>query len=155
EVATGREALAAKPLLPLAGSGKAFDPVRGEWLPAEAFPTSPESLPPRRFERIAVGACTVERVFAPDYKAATLSIDEVVVPAGATLRLADVPGRPRCDEVLLFVRTSATAQVGADEVRGDAAFLSPGAGDATSIRAATDAPVYVAIAYAGKPASGS
>jgi len=157
EEVTGREAFATKPLLPLAGSGKSFDPNSGEWKPAETFPNAPESLPPRRFERIVVGACTIERVFASDYKATTLSVDEVVVPAGATLRLGDVPGRPRADETLLYVRTPGTANVTAGGrehgVRGDAVLVVAGSGDEATITAG--APTYVAIAYAGKPASGS
>jgi len=114
--ATGRESLAKKPLLPLAGSGKAFDPAAGEWRPAETFPTAPESLPPRRMERVAVGELVVERVMAEDYKAATLSVDEVVMPPGAVLRVDEVPGRPRADEVVVFVRTEGAVVV---EVRGE------------------------------------
>lgn len=156
--ATGREAFARKPLLPLAGSGKSFDPNSGEWKPAETFPSAPESLPPRRFERLPVGACTVERVFAPDYKAATLSVDEVVVPAGESLAIGAVPGRPAADEWLLFVRTAAPATVTIrgtpDTVRGDAVRVFPGNGDDVVITAGA-APVYAVLAYAGKPASGS
>jgi len=157
EEVTGRAAFASKPLLPLAGSGKSFDPTSGEWKPAETFPTAPESLPPRRFERIAVGACTIERMLPPDYKAATLSLDEVVVPAGGELRVAAIPGRPRCDETLLFVRAPGAARVFAGgrehSVRADAVLVVAGAGDDATITAV--APTYVAIAYAGKPASGS
>jgi len=142
---TGREALSQKPLLPMAGSGKAFDPATGEWLPAEAFPSAAESLPPRRFERFTVGACTVERVFAPSYKAATLSLDEVIVPAGQTLRVAEIPGRPRCDEVCVFVRDD----------RGDRVSVTSGTGDDAAVTAPANAPAYVVLAYAGKPASGS
>lgn len=144
EATTGREAFAHKPLLPLAGSGKSFDPNSGEWRPAETFPTAPESLPPRRFERIGVGACVVERLLAQDYKAATLCVDEVVIPAGATLRVADVPGRPRCDEVAVFTR---------DE-RGDRVQVTRGAGDDLVI-AASHGAAYVVLAYAGKGGSGS
>lgn len=161
---TGRDALSNKPLLPLAGSGKAFDPKTGEWLPAEAFPTAPESLPPRRFERVPVGACVIERVFAPSYKAATLSVDEVVLPAGATLALRDVPGRAAHDEVLLFVRANdeqdraarVTIAGESHEVRGDAVFVVPTpGGEADVTLAAANAPLYAVLAYAGKPDSGS
>ncbi len=149
----GREALAHKPLLPLAGSGKSFDPNSGEWKPAETFPTAPESLPPRRFERIAVGSCVVERMFAPDYKAATLSVDEVVVPAGAELRLGDVPGRPMCDETLLFVRTAHRATVTHDgrseTVTGDGVVCLPFDGRDAVVRA-DDGPCFVVVSYAGK-----
>lgn len=134
----GRAALAAKPLLPLAGSGKSFDPTTGEWLPAESFPTAAESLPPRRMQRLPVGAVTVERVLAPDYKAATLSVDEAVVPAGATLRVRDIPGRPRASEVMVFVRDDG----------GDRAFVASDV-DGVVVTAGRS-PSYVALAYAGK-----
>jgi hypothetical protein len=152
EVATGRGVLAQKPLLPLAGSGKSFDPNSGEWQPAETFPSAPESLPPRRFERIEVAGCVVERVFAPDYKAATLSLDEVVLPAGRSLAVRDIPRRPGADETLLFVRGArATVRTGAREVAvtGDAAVVLAGAGDDASITA-NSAPAYCVLAYAGK-----
>lgn len=143
------------PLLQLAGSGKAFDPNTGEWRPAETFATSPESLPPRRMERLAVGAVTVERVLAPDYKASTLSLDEVVLAAGASLRIDDIPGRARADEMLVFVRTAASARLqhGGTEttVRGDAAFSITTANDVTDLTIAADGgPAYVLLAYAGK-----
>lgn len=150
---TGRDLLAQKPLLPLAGSGKSFDPTSGEWRPAETFPDAPESLPPRRFERFAVGACTLERVFAPDYKAATLCVDEVVVPPAATFALADVPSRPACDETLLFVRGDG-AHVAAPGIatvcNRDLAWLSTTVADAT-VTAPSAHPCYVAVAWAGKP----
>jgi hypothetical protein len=152
--ATGRAALSRQPLLPLAGSGKAFDPNTGEWMPAETFPTSAESLPPRRMQQLAAGAATIERVLAPDYKAATISVDEVVLPPHATLRLCDVPSRPPADELLLFVRTMATADVTGSArhtVRGDGAFvlrLARGNGDVAI--AAGASPCYVALAYGGK-----
>ena len=154
----GRDALSNKPLLPLAGSGKAFDPKTGEWMPAEAFPTSPESLPPRRFTRVPVGACTIERVFAPDYKAATLCIDEVVIPAGASLALRDVPGRTLHDEVLLFARSSdarVTIDGKSNDVRGDATFVvpTPGGDADVVLAAAANAPLFAVLAYAGKSGS--
>ncbi len=153
---SGRDAFARMPLLPLAGSGKSFDPNSGEWKPAETFPTAPESLPPRRFERLVVGACTIERIFAEQYKAATLCVDEVVLAAGQSLRLADVPGRPRCQEVCLVVRSKVTTRVttarGVHDVRGDSVLVVPGHGDDVLVAAAADGPAYVVIAYAGKPA---
>ncbi len=148
----GRAALSRKPLLPLAGSGKAFDPGTGEWRPAETFPTSAESLPPRRMQRLPVGDVTVERVFAPDYKAATLSLDEVVLAAGSSLDLRTIPGRPLADEILLFVRPRGVAQVRCGEqVRAcaqDTALLVA-AGEDLDVTADGDA-AYVVIAYAGK-----
>lgn len=148
--ADGREGLAHKPLLPLAGSGKAFDPTTGEWLPAEAFPSSPESLPPRRMQRLAAGGVTVERVLAPDYKAATLSVDEAVVPAGGELRLDAIPALPPHDELLVFVRGQAAGvrASGAElRVDGDAVFTAlPG----PLAIAAGPTPAYVVLGYAGK-----
>jgi len=151
EEATGRDALAQKPLLPLAGSGKAFDPKSGEWKPAETFPTAPESLPPRRFVRIPVGSAVLERVFAPDYKAATLSVDAVVLAANSSLRLGDVPAQPRCDELLLFVRSDGGCTVGGQALAaGDhALLLAAGEIAATSITTGANA-AYIVFAYAGK-----
>ena len=82
---TGDEALQQKPLLPLAGSGKSFDPASGQWQPTETFATSAEHLTPRRIEHLALDGVTVERVFAADYKAATLTVDEAVLQPGKTL----------------------------------------------------------------------
>lgn len=149
---TGKRVLAQKPLLPLAGSGKAFDPNSGEWRPAETFPTAPESLPPRRFERIPIGELVLERVFAPDYKAATLALDEVVLPAGASLRLCDVPGHQHADELLVFVRAEASVRVGEHTLAaGEHALHGRCAAAATTRIDAVGGRVYLALAYAGKP----
>jgi hypothetical protein len=152
---SGRAAFAQKPLLPMAGSGKSFDPNSGEWRPAETFPSAPESLPPRRFERLPVGGCIVERVFAPDYKAATLSVDEVVIPAGQSLALADIPAKARGEEVLVFTRTESTGELRVDGRRhplsGDAVSVLAGAGDGAVLRAAGGA-MYAVLAWAGKVA---
>lgn len=150
--ATGREGLAHKPLLPLAGSGKSFDPNTGEWRPAETFPEAAESLPPRRMQQLAVGGVTIERVFAPDYKAATLSIDETVLPASTELNLAAIPGRPPHAEVLLFVQSD--APVACDNVMlpaGGAAVFGHTPGGQLSWQLRTGpAPAYVLLGYAGK-----
>jgi hypothetical protein len=107
--ATGRQALSQKPLLPLAGSGKAFDPAAGEWLPAETFPTAPELIPPRRAERRELAGVTIERIFPPAYKAATLSLDEVVLLPQATLALAQLQVPAGCRELLLAIRGAGVA----------------------------------------------
>lgn len=155
EEPAGRALLSSKPLLPLAGSGKSFDPNSGEWRPAETFPTAPESLPPRRFERIPVGNNTVERVFAPDYKAATLSLDEVVLAAGSTLAIADLPGRPTAAEALLFLRSEGAATIDGQPLvaaDGDRALqLDRAALERCRVQAISGR-TYVAIAYAGKGA---
>ncbi|MBL8726390.1 MAG: 5-deoxy-glucuronate isomerase [Planctomycetes bacterium] len=149
--AAGRAQLAQKPLLPLAGSGKAFDPMSGDWRPAESFPTAAESLPPRRMQQLPAGGCTVERVLAPDYKAATLSLDEVVLAPQQTLRLAAVPGRPVADELLVFVRSRGAVRIGAALASGDSAWCvtGPAAIEGLELAAAAE-PAYVLLAYAGK-----
>lgn len=149
---TGRQALQHKPLLPLAGSGKAFDPGTGEWRPAETFPSAAESLPPRRIARVVRGPVTVERVFAEDYKAATLTVDEAVLPAGGALALQDLP-LPRADECLVFARAEQGLQIAAGgagwELSGTGVLFWPDAPGHLRLTA-RDGPAYVALAYAGK-----
>lgn len=149
--AAGREQLARKPLLPLAGSGKAFDPVAGDWRPAESFPTAAESLPPRRMQQLQAGQVRVERVLAADYKAATLSLDEAVLEPGQTLRLAALPGRPAADELLVFTRSASATRIGTSLANGDHACLvaTAPAIDDLEITAGEQA-AYVLLAYAGK-----
>jgi hypothetical protein len=150
--ASGSSGLCCSACLPVAGSLKAFDPLAGDWKPAETFPTAPESLPPRRIARVEVAGCAVERVFAADYKAATLTVDEVVLPAGALLRLADLP-LPAATECLLYARTDGELQLAAGaaraSVRGEQAVLWPGPPAPLQL-AASGAPAYLALAYAGK-----
>jgi hypothetical protein len=147
----GRAALSRSPLLPLAGSGKAFDPGTGEWRPAETFATAAESLPPRRIERLAVGAATVDRVFAAGYKAATLTVDELALPAGASLRLRDLP-LPDASECLLFARTAGqltvTAGAGRASLQGEQGLLAGAPGELTLT--ATAAVAWAVLACAGK-----
>lgn len=109
--ATGREALRQSPLLQLSGSGKSFDPTRGEWMPAESFPTAAESLPPRRIAQAQCGAVRVERVFAADYKAETLVVDEAVIQDGQVLDLALLPLPASATEALVYVRCDGEAIV--------------------------------------------
>lgn len=138
---TGKEALSHKPLLPMAGSGKSFDPSTGEWRLAETFANAAESLPPRRFEKLRVGDVAIERIFGEGYKAATISLDEAIIPPDAELCLADIPSMPACDEVLLFVRTEGSNDSTRWFARDDA--------NAVTVTS-RDAPTYVVIAYAGK-----
>jgi hypothetical protein len=92
-------------------------------------------------------------MFAPDYKAATLSVDEAVVPAGAELRLGDIPGRPMCDETLLFMRTAHRATVRheghSETVVGDGVVHLPFDGRSAVVRA-DDGPCFVVVSCAGK-----
>lgn len=151
--ATGREALRQSPLLQLSGSGKSFDPTRGEWMPAESFPTAAESLPPRRIAQVQCGATRVERVFAADYKAETLVVDEAVVPERATFDVAQLPLPASVDEALVFVRCDGDAIVRkGDEqlvVRGDAVVHAAGAIRDLSITT-RDAKAYVVLATGPK-----
>jgi hypothetical protein len=149
---TGRDALQKAPLLQMAGSGKAFDPATGEWKPAETFPTAPESLPPRRMERIAIAGCVVERVFAQDYKAATLSVDEIVLADGGTFAARELPLPPAL-ECVLYVRTAGELDISAAghtlAVRGEQAVLWQGAPDQLTCTA-RGGTAYVVCGYAGK-----
>lgn len=149
----GRAALHQSPLLPLAGSGKSFDPTRGEWLPAESFPTAAESLPPRRIAQVQLGEVRVERVFGADYKAEALCVDEFVVPAGRTADLASLPFPPAADEALLLVRSEGEAKVafGAESVtvRGEALLRVRGSSASLRVTAGAS-PAFAVLATAPK-----
>ena len=151
--ATGREALRQSPLLQLSGSGKSFDPTRGEWMPAESFPTAAESLPPRRIAQVQCGGTRVERVFAADYKAETLVVDEAVVPDRTTFDLAQLPLPTHVDEALVFVRCDgdATVRMGNEQivVRGDAVVHATGPARNLTITTG-DAKAYVVLATGPK-----
>lgn len=158
QASEGREALSEKPLLPLAGSGKAFDPKTGEWMPEETFPSSAESLPPRRMQRLVAGETAVERVIAPDYKAATLTVDEIVLKPGGVIRVQEITGRPKHSELVVFVRSpgGVELQCGDQHVSatGDGAYLVPTPDGETdlvvSVPESGSESAYVLIAYAGK-----
>jgi KduI/IolB family len=152
---TGRQALSQKPLLPLAGSGKAFDPRSGEWLPAETFPTAAELLAPRRMQHLELGTANIERVFGPAYKATTLCLDEAVINPGGILTVRELPDLPASDELLVYVRTPGTALLHwgstALPTSGEGLFLGQHApGEPRLVATAGDAPCYVLLAYAGK-----
>lgn len=151
--ATGRAALQQSPLLPLSGSGKSFDPTRGEWLPAESFPTAAESLPPRRIQQVHCGPVRVERVFAADYKAMSLLVDEAVVPGATTLDLAALPLTPHVREALIYVRSDHEVALHLGDLRatgrGECVFHATGAIADLRIEAA-QGPCYVVLACAPK-----
>lgn len=150
--ATGRDALRQSPLLPLAGSGKAFDPGSGEWRPAETFPTAAESLPPRRMQQIDAGGIVVERVFPPDYKAATLTVDEAVLPDGTVLALAGL-APPSAEACLVYVRAEGELSITDGPivvvVGGEAMVHHDGEAGRLEL-GARGGRAYVALAYAGK-----
>ncbi len=151
---TGRAALHDKPLLPMAGSGKAYDPQTGEWKLHEEFASAAQAILPRHIERSDAGGVVVERVFAPAYKARGFCLDELVVPAGATFALQSLPSAPGgAVELLLFARPRGRATLHAGGVAhalaGDAAFaLRLPAADLRIV--AADGPCYAVLAWAGK-----
>ncbi len=104
----GLAALSEKPLLPLAGSDKSFDPATGEWRPAETFADAPEHLTPRRMTRLVMNGTTVERVLAADYKALALTLDEVVLQPGATLSAGSLDWPGGACEAGIHVRSAGT-----------------------------------------------
>ena len=69
------------PLLPLAGSGKAFDRTSGSWQPIESFADSPEAILPRRITERQVEGAVLQTVFGPSYKALGLTLTEIVLAA--------------------------------------------------------------------------
>lgn len=152
---TGHAALSHKPLLPLAGSGKAFDPRSGEWKTAEEFPSSPQALLPRHIRRVELDGAVVERVFAPDYKAFGFSLDEAVVQDGAQLGLERLPDRAAgARELLLYLRPRARAEVRtggvAIAVDGEAVFAVALDGTGDVALAARGGPCYAVLGWAGK-----
>jgi hypothetical protein len=141
-------ALSMSPLLPMAGSGKAFDPTSGTWQPKGAFLSSPEAILPRRIAAIDHGGIPVQRILDADYKALGLCLDEAVVPKGRELRV--VPPAGAGSEVGVWVRApGGLVARGGTEVRidGDGALCVRGEG--VPVLRAVDADAYVAIAYAG------
>ncbi|HLQ37016.1 MAG TPA: hypothetical protein VK348_04400 [Planctomycetota bacterium] len=152
---TGLAAFSIKPLLPLSGSGKSFDPGTGEWRPAETFAANAELLPPRRIERTEVGTVAVERVFPVGYKAATLCIDEAALAAGAQLDVGAIPDRPAATELLVYVRSEGRVSLHcggtATAVTGEGAFVLAYPRGAPQLRITADAGAcYVMLAHAGK-----
>src|SRR5690606_25115830 len=98
---------AKKPLLPLAGSNKAYDPATGEWRMQESFPLAPEALLPRRISQVPCGAVTLERVLPFGYKAAALCVDETVLAPGQELAvpLPELPAEARyAPELAVYLR---------------------------------------------------
>jgi hypothetical protein len=146
---TDAEERGRKPLLQLAGSGKAFDAVSQSWKPKEAFLTSPEALLPRRFERLDAGdGLVVERIAGADYKALSLRVDECTIPVGRTLT-APSCGEPSPEEcAVLVVSDGGAARVGSIGVTGVAALRADGPTPAP-IAAGGACPCYALIVYAG------
>lgn len=154
---SGRDALAQKPLLQLAGSGKAFDPATGSWKPQEAFLSSPEAILPRRIERVPLAdGVVVERILGPADKPLGLCVDEVAVDGPAELQLPPpIAAAYRPAEAVLYLQTEgrAAAADGTWAVeRGDAVvFAADGRCPEILVEGG---PCYVAVAWVGpKPAA--
>jgi len=149
-----------KPLLAMAGSGKAFDPNSGEWKPQETMPNSPEALLPRRIERSVLDAGVVrERLLPVDHKARGLVADEFTVPQSACIAL-DAPGGDWAEECLVIVRPApgATAVLCTDGAEHTVTADDLGAawaGPSTSVEVRSeDGPTWLLWAHAGpKPRS--
>ena len=142
-----------RPLLSLAGSGKAFDPSSGTWIEAEALPTSPQALLPRAIERRDAGdGVVVERIAGADYKALGLCADECVLQHGQ--RITPVPPHvtraAHPDEIVLRVDTEGEALVGDRLIRatdGPVVLLRRGAAPPTVVARAGRC--HLLVAYAG------
>lgn len=122
------QATSEKPLLALAGSGKAFDPASGEWKRQEDFPSSPEAILPRRIELTQQGD-TVTRHIAPyDYKALSLTVDECILPTDQhiTVTAGSIAGYPT--ERAVYYDTQGTLTIGDTSFSGQgvAPAITPG-----------------------------
>lgn len=150
---TGREELGRKPLLALAGSGKAFDPLSGTWKPSEAFLTSSEAILPRRIEPVpAPEGVTHFRVLGVDYKALGLCVDEVHIEEGAAARPEPPHQGAYPSEIAIHVETEGEARVGDAVVLasdGPTAFR----GTALPHLAAVSGRAVFVVVYAGDKAS--
>ena len=95
----------------------------------------------------------MERVFAADYKAATLTMDEVVLQADAVLRLGEL-ALPNAAECLIYARGEGAVRVDTGDgqsmtLAGEAVARwtsSPAALRLTAI----DGAAYAILSYAGK-----
>jgi hypothetical protein len=151
---TPQENLAKKVLLPLAGSGKAFDPVTGDWKRQEDFPLAPEAILPRRITTAEVDGKQVEFVFPAGYKARVLCAAETRLLPGESLRWPDwrtENGNAWRRESLYFLRSEGRAAVtagsGRGEVVGDGAVFVPEGGSHRI--EALEGRCYVAAFFAG------
>jgi hypothetical protein len=142
---TPTEAAAAKPLLQIAGSGKAFDSRTQSWKPKESFLSSPEAILPRRIDQtVGEGGVVTRTVLPADYKTLGLGLLEAVLPSGASWTV-DLPALPEGvagwpAEWLAFVRSAE----GEDTVlAGSFAQGRP------TFRGRGASPTYVALVLAG------
>lgn len=147
QVEKAGEASSKRPLLALAGSGKAFDPASGEWKREEDFPSSPEAVLPRRIETTTpADGVTVRHVFPFGYKALCLGLDEIVLTAGCTTGVPEpeVPDYP--EEIALYYEAPGGLVLDSETLT-DRGFVPVVSADTEFT--AGDADVFLALAYAG------
>lgn len=140
------EATSQKPLLAMAGSGKAFDPVAGEWKNQEMFPSSPQALLPRHIAQTDTGGAVVRHVFPREFKALTLSLDEIVLAAGHSTAIpaTEVDGYPT--EMVVYYDAPGGLTIDGIELSGQGGVDIT----ATTQFAAHSQDAYLALAYAGR-----
>lgn len=140
-------------LLPMSGSGKAYDPRTGTWEMLERFPSSPEAVLPRAIETLDVGSARGERIFGFGFKAEASCLDEFVLGPGQSLTLPRPQTHDRAPfgvELTLVVRTEGEARVRAAETRdcrGDTVLV--GGADTPVEVTATRGRAYVVAAWSG------
>ena len=139
--ASPKEVLSKQPLLPIAGSGKAFDPASGTWKPREAFLSSPEAILPRRIATVELDGVVVQRVLDLDYKALGICVDEIAL--GARQRLHLPPSHAA--EVAIYFETDGVLEIEGSPYRGRGVVRSSASPELN----AADGRAYLAIAYAG------
>ncbi len=131
-----------KPLLALAGSGKAFDPSTGTWKRQEDFPSAPEAILPRRVLQEEQEGNTLRHVFPREYKALSLSLLEVVVPKGESFVLPKINAGDYPQERAIYYR----GQLG-ENGENNEGLLCPG--PAGTKLTANDEDLYLAVIGAG------
>lgn len=143
---TETPATSEKPLLALAGSGKAFDPASGEWKRQEDFPSSPEAILPRRIETSQTDGCSVRHVAPFDYKALSLSLDEAIVQADQSMTAPASQAAQYPAECAVYYDTQSSLTIGQTTVSGRGVLPAVAAG--TPIQAG-DSPAHLVFSYAG------
>jgi hypothetical protein len=118
------------PLLPIAGSNKFFDAKTGDWQRLETLPDSPEAILPRHIARVDAGGVQLERIFAFDYKASALCLDEARLERHQSIA---TPGADFAQEHAVYYRTEQPLEV----VRGDQRRTLAGEGVVLDVDGAT------------------
>ena len=138
------EAVTKRPLLAMAGSGKAFDPASGEWKNQEMFPSSSQALLPRHIDQDDADGIVIRHVFPYGFKALCLSLDEIVLGAGRSTDVPkEVPDYPT--ELAVYYDAPGGLTIdGADVTGTGCADITP---DSTFTSGSAD--TFLALAYAG------